>query len=1032
MGGRTRELTLQIEAEGRTFDFSDQALILECRAEPNVKLHFLRFGQLLDEPKESHLQAKVKTDGGQPQKDENGNIILEEVIIAEPRLENFSTVRTGLNQGYIYIIDENKPNEPIEFKIDGYGNFSSVSWESQRGGVPDIRDVDGKTNTNGYYEADHNAIVWAAYSPIQWTKDYYDQMVGDMQKRQDRMIKIEANGFPLGTTQSNSNDISPYNGITTYFSSENRSLCRRIQQKIDIIQRQEERSEENRNENPDHQEPEIMTDMFITLDDPIGNANEISLHLASEIIMHRAIIESMQTGTDVIDIHKRMLRGGQPGRLSGEKEQINAMFSLALTTYQLVYNDEEMIDDYDGGRIGWGRGIYKQKLLDVLGVEERKKQREKVNSFRDDLGTFLNSDSYKEAYLDYVEGSILNIIDGKFTIMQHLRLLVINPHDIDRTLDLKDEYENNHQWDPFIEETLKENEEYSFHAVLNKQVDIDEETIKQSIDLANKFAAFVTASLETYAKYALEDVVKVESYITLKKVPVQGRYKLLVTRLNKINAYGEDLFEVKGYEVRQKLEAKGMALDKSKSIFGRYKGKKDIIRFKTNTPEIVLVETARGKHIFDIPVVQEVEKEITKYREVSSTQPTKMGQRVGKVLDGAPFRGVVALLQILNISAAYKTLSDHDSVKNRMALIGVSAELAAASGYFAKAVFQKRLGQSSLALIGKWALRLEVAGMGITVVMCGWEAIDSYGARDQDAMWAWIGAGAAFSITTAAATSASVAAFLGPIGWIAAGIGVGLVFLAYYLKDSPLEAYFKHFTFSDDVALDKRNGELTWAYNKRFYDSRVLLMGDDNDYMKYTNFKLAAAELTDLIVCANIELTPKKVINQTEEYIPSYSMHSSGTFIKEGDIKEFTSEISFRQFFSDPSQLSYQVFYYQDGIRNGNGVSLNITNEVIRKAGTSESPPKAVVSFEIPDRFLNSDNNNSQILFVCNLDLGEGKYYPNRYDGNERYLGIIGGINQLRSTHLGIGVTKMDHTYSSNVRVNTLNNLKSYNSWVNE
>ena len=135
MGGRTRELTLQVEAEGRTFDFSDQALVLECKAEPNIKLHFLRFGKLIDEPKESHVQAKVKTEGSRPQKDENGNLILDEVIVTDPKLENFSTVRTGLNPGYIYIVDENRPNEPIEFEIDEYGNFKSVSFEEGEEGV---------------------------------------------------------------------------------------------------------------------------------------------------------------------------------------------------------------------------------------------------------------------------------------------------------------------------------------------------------------------------------------------------------------------------------------------------------------------------------------------------------------------------------------------------------------------------------------------------------------------------------------------------------------------------------------------------------------------------------------------------------------------------------------------------------------------------------------------------------------------------------------------------------------------------------
>ncbi|WP_340199076.1 PAAR-like protein [Ascidiimonas sp. W6] len=1038
IGSRTRKLSLQIEAEGRFFDFSDQTLVLECKAKPTIKLHFLSFGVLLENPEESHLQAKVKTESGKAQKDENGNIILEEVIVFNPKLENFSIVHTGINPGYVYIIDENKLGEPIEFEVDENGNFKSISWEKGEEGFPDIRTVDGKNNNNGYYEAEFESVVWAAYSPIQWTKKYYDSLVSDSAKRKDRMTQIQANGFPLGTIQS-STDHAPYASITAYFSSENKNLCRSIQQKIDTIQRIEEKRQQNRNENPDHQEPEVMTDMFVTLDDPIGNANEIATVLATEIIRHRAILESIQTASDVNQIHKRMLSRGTPERLSGEKEQINAMFNLALTTYQLVYNSEDMIDDYDGGKIRRFRGIYKPKLLAVLGVEERKAQRKIVNGFRDDLGNFMSTNFYKDAYVDYLEGSVLNIIDGKHTIMQHIRLLVINPHDIDRTLDLKDEYEKNDKWDSLVEDSLKEGEDFSYKAVLNKEATVDEELIKQGIDVSNKMAAFAEASLEAYAKFALEDVVKVESNITLKKVPVQGRYKLTLNRMNTINlkTKGPDggsvkLYEVKNKEIIQKLGDKGMKLDRSKDIFGFYGGRKknEIIRFKTNTPEIILVDSKRGNHIFDIPVIEEVEREIVNYTETTTKQPTKLAKRVVGFVNGTPFRRVVALLQVFNITAAYDSFSDQESGKNGVALAGVSFELLAASAYFSKSLLANQLSGSSSKLISRLAFGAEIAGMGVTVIVCGWEAIESYGRRDQDAMWAWVGASAAFSVATAATIMGS-SSVLGPFGWIAAGIGVGLVILAYYLKDSPLEAYFKHFAFSDEKALDKNPGELTWRYNQRFYDNRLQLMGDsDNEYQRYTDFKLAAAELTDLIVCADIRLTPGKVVNQTKDYIQSYSRHIVGTTIKEGDIKEFTATISFRQFFTDPSQLSYEVYYYQEGVLKGGGIKLDINASVTRKKGTKEKPPQAIINFEIPDQYLVGDNKKSQVLVVCYLDIGQGKYYPNRYNTAERYIGVIAGVNQLKSETIGnMGITKMNHTYHSNARVNTLESLKSGNAW---
>lgn len=111
---------------------------------------------------------------------------------------------------------------------------------------------------------------------------------------------------------------------------------------------------------------------------------------------------------------------------------------------------------------------------------------------------------------------------------------------------------------------------------------------------------------------------------------------------------------------------------------------------------------------------------------------------------------------------------------------------------------------------------------------------------------------------------------------------------------------------------------------------------------------------------------------------------------------------------------------------------FNFNAPVTRKKGTKEKPPQAIINFEIPDKYLAGDNKNSQVLLVCYLDIGEGKFYPNRYNTSERYLGVIGGVNELKSQTIGsMSVTNMNHTYHSNVRVNTLDNLKSGNAWKN-
>ena len=99
-----------------------------------------------------------------------------------------------------------------------------------------------------------------------------------------------------------------------------------------------------------------------------------------------------------------------------EKEiEYRQLFSLALTCYQLVYNDKSSIYKYDGGSPGMnffdlhyfqeivysynelegakiplteviGNGLSGQKLEGILGIKEREELRETLLSYRNDFG----------------------------------------------------------------------------------------------------------------------------------------------------------------------------------------------------------------------------------------------------------------------------------------------------------------------------------------------------------------------------------------------------------------------------------------------------------------------------------------------------------------------------------------------------------------------------------------------------------------------------------------------------------------------
>lgn len=769
--------------------------------------------------------------------------------------------------------------------------------------------------------------------------------------------------------------------------------------------------------------------MFVTLNDPIGCAEDIASILHASFLEQQTILDALETGVG--------LDAKEESNDSDDEEQIRALFQLALTTYQLVYNDQKMISDYHGGAIGYwntdfkGSGIRKEKILNILGVEERKEHRSKITTLRDDLGYYTCSDYYKNAYVHAEEGTDLNGIDGKFFAMQPLKLLAIKPHLQDKIFDLNSAEEVDTKWDYLILEYLKGDVDSPVYNVLNKTIDIDENTIKQGVDLSNKLAAFVKSSLETFASYAAKDVVVTTFVESTKNVTVSGNYELTLRRLNTLQVYGEDMFEVRGYEVQETLKSSGWRIDNGKVIAGTYKGKLDLFRWvKSQSPELVLKETSHGKHVFNMPVIKEVEEVIRTPEYNSQKQPTNLGAKATKVLDGAPFRGVIALLQVFNIGAAYHTFSKDMSKKSLVNLSGISAEFTSATLYLAEKTLATTISSTAINGVSKIAFGANAVGSGVTAIMCTWEACLSFDARDTDAGFAWGGAAAAFAGATAMIFVST--AWAGPVGWACAGIGVGLVFLAYYFTDSPIEKFFKNNALSDEVDLLKSQGELTGAYNKRFYLNRNTI-NPDSDFKKYNDFKFAGAILSDFMVCSDINVNILDLINEETSSTDLWeAVLGSHETVRQGDVKIFQFVISFRQFLRTADQLAYNIYFYENGIKGGSYEKLDITTSGYVEEGGEKTPPSVKVDITIPNSITKKYKPKSQILIVCALSLGNDKFYPAVLNEQHRFLGAFVDIHHSHTTKTTrVGSSTNIEFNKSNVAVKPLDQLLSSKAWEN-
>ena len=979
-----------------------------------IKLHFFRYGFF---EKKSAQDSVIDLDSILKRKK---NYTVNEVKIANsniPELENFYLARTFLRPGYVYVIDKNDNNKYKEYQVNESGKLTSIVWT--RGNDGDIRKPSG--NARAFITINSPGEYYVVYSPVQWGRKFFNEINGSDEKKQEFMQTINCVGIEIGNTPE-SDEVVSYKDVKVVSFKDHLQRGEFRDNLREIYVDEEKETEKGGND--------FYEDMFVMLDDPIGCSMDICPILGDQITKQKAIVECMQTGRDLNRVYPKMLRGEKSALPNEEEQQIGALVNLALTEYQLVYNNTDMIDDYDGGRIGWGAGVYKPKLLNILEVDYRKKHRQVIRSLQNDLGNYLISDYYQKGFLFMEKGTDLNCIDGKCFAVIPLKLLAIKPHLQDKAFDLKKNYEEDTKWDYLIYESLKEESDSSVYNTLNKQVNLDEETIKQGIDLSNKLAAFILASLETYADYAMEDVVTKTVAETITKETVKGNYKLLVKRLNKINVYGEEMFEVRGYEVREKLHAEGWEIDKGKIVAGKYKGVKDLYRWvKTKSPELILKETSHGRHVFDVPVTKEVETVTKTVTETTHRTPTKLGAKASAVLEGAPFRGVVALLQVFNIGAAYHTFSQDLSYKNGFNLFGIGAELTSATAYFVESTLANVIGKESMRNIAKLAIRANVVGAGVTVIMCTWEACLSFDARDNDAALAWTGAAAAFSGVTVAAIFAG-ASWAGPLGLICAGIGVGLVFLAYYFKDSPLETFFKNNALSDEKDFPRINDlhKLPGDYIRDFY-ANVNDISSDLDNRKWNDFKFAGAELTDLIVCSDITIKGTRLFDVEEEYLSGHKEYSMPTFISSGKIKTYEIRVSFRQFLQNKEQFVYELYFYKDGIKGSYQKIKKIPDISIEK-GTENTPPQIVIKLVMPDHYLKQYTKNSQILVVCALALGDDEFYPSRYNKDTRFLGAYASVNQSELEQYSIlGLRKSNHIYKSNVAVEPMNQLLSGNAW---
>ena len=633
------------------------------------------------------------------------------------------------------------------------------------------------------------------------------------------MTLIDASGIKKGSEDAASN-VVPYNELRTSWKRDDAyyNWYAKHLQEIHADETDPERGETD----------EVYEDLFITLDDPYGAADDVASVLISKYNRLDAIITSIQNGEDEDEIFHQLDNGEAYCVDTTDRiEQANGLFSSALTLYQFLYNNPEIEEEY-------GDTTDREKLVRVLAVAERKAQRKIIATYRDEFGKYLSSPHYKQHFVDFLEGGVQELFEGKDILPTHLATLAVQPHDKDRHLDLKVDYEGGDDpWAWFFKEVTAAGS--VFDEVLSKSIDLDE--VKQSIldgkvgfKLSRRFIKCLNTSLKALAKY----VVREEKVTLLLKYVKAFSYR------------NQPVLQVRTAEINSKLKG-GLTLDLNKMIererlVANKRGRvgTDRVRIRTGRTMDYTKAVAVGKEVEVMAHAQGYESE----------------RMLHSVLKHPKFIAFLAGLELVNACSNLRKFTKENSLKNSIGLFGSAAHLSSASSAYVEAKIAQgvyNVSEGSSLRITKFSKVAGFVGSGVSVAMCTWDSVDRFQSRDYDASLVWGLTGVVSGIlwVDGVFAYAGGAALLG--FWptlILSALFFGGMFLAIYLTDNPIEKYLKNNAFNSTDQM-RLSPETPFYYIRAMIDNKARLVPDR--FKIWRDFQRAASDLYDLLIAYKVD-----------------------------------------------------------------------------------------------------------------------------------------------------------------------------------
>ena len=1018
-----------------------------------ICLYFLRYGffeqsQNLKREEQSKI---LNLEAISKEKNKKWGIYNELEIIRFPELssiENFNISRTFLNEGFLYLIndDPNADDAFIEVTVDELGALEYVVKKGNRNGFyEDQRSSITFLSRRYFLSVDKGSKYWIAYSPIQWSWAYLKEMLNNEKKRQERMQLVDCIGIP-----TNENVKPPK--YSQSFKTINYTYHKEDEQRKNIFSKELEKIYLF---DKDDVDKEVFEDMFITLNDPIGCARDISESVCKKMLEFNACIQALQSGETFEAAFKRLSNGifDIPEATTEEEIEYRQLFSLALTCYQLVYNDPKAILKYDGGSVGWnlsdrhwndprpktrkvytrelrqgeempvtsciGNGIDGKKLEGILGIKEREELRKTLLSYRNDFGKFLTEEKFLRKHLDdIIENHWSNILIGKDAMTDIAHCMSFNPYEVERPLLLKNDYVANDEWEDWFYNHFKkqktENQvDDNLKILLNKTIEIGD-----SIDI-NKETIALTKVLRKYLVY-YEKLFNKDYVLDKNKVfsPIKEKMRFTVAHLNtQVNTHHCEMFRIEDDQIRINLKQLGVEFDPNYVKMGPYTGSKDTVMhiLRECSPEGFSYNERRPGQVSytNAEVYFKVRKDVSQN---VNPQAAKVRLFMEKVINSKAFNSFFLFLEIYNLGYAgveiYKKVSYEKGFKTMSAIVKTTD---------AYMTLRKKFIDISAQKNQKFVSYTKALNSLSNVVSAGWalyDSCESFRKRDLYSSALMLGASASYCISAMAAIGL-VFSSTGPAGWIALFAGVGFTFLASLVRDSELETYFKNFLLSDNNDFHKLENQSPMNYSYFVLKYRKQLVTGEDFQKTMMNPLDAFATLFDLIICREIKFSP--IDPKLEIMLP---MNHNSPARRNLKATSFRAEMQFADFFNDPNNVEVQAFYYPDSRSND---FTPIQEVSIIKTKNLEGEEILRVIFNVPADKINTINIFSVIVFAVRLRIENTKevYFPYPATGKkERYLGAKIIVEDDQYTP---AIVQLDQT--EKVRVDTLKNLKDLKQW---